>query len=184
VLRQTAREARRRSDAGAALPIAVNLASAQFRQPDFVDRVAQVLSEAQLPGELLELELTERMLMDDLGEVSRTLRALKALGVRIAIDDFGTGYSSLGHLKELPIDRVKIDRSFVAGLPDDAAAAGIVRAIVMLGRSLNLSVIAEGVETAAQRDFLVGAGCDELQGELFTPPLDAAAWDAWCAARR
>jgi len=183
VLRETAREARRCRDAGRALPIAVNLAMAQFRVPDFVDQVAQVLRDEGIPGELLELELTERMLMDDLGEVSRTLAGLRALGVRIAIDDFGTGYSSLGHLKELPIDRVKIDRSFVAGLPGDAAAAGIVRAIVMLGKSLNLSVIAEGVETPAQRDFLLAAGCDELQGELITPPLDAAAWHAWCAAR-
>jgi diguanylate cyclase (GGDEF)-like protein/PAS domain S-box-containing protein len=184
VLRETAREARRRRDAGHALPIAVNLAMAQFRVPDFVDQVAGVLRDEGLAGELLELELTERMLMDDLGEVSRTLSGLKALGVRIAIDDFGTGYSSLGHLKELPIDRVKIDRSFVAGLPGDPAAAGIVRAIVMLGQSLKLGVIAEGVETTAQRDFLTEAGCDELQGDLFTPPLDAAAWDAWCAQRR
>jgi diguanylate cyclase (GGDEF)-like protein/PAS domain S-box-containing protein len=184
VLRETAREARRRRDDGLAMPIAVNLAMAQFRVPDFVDQVAQVLRDEGIPGELLELELTERMLMDDLEEVSRTLAALKALGVRIAIDDFGTGYSSLGHLKELPIDRVKIDRSFVAGLPGDAAAAGIVRAIVMLGKSLGLSVIAEGVETAAQREFLLDAGCDELQGDLITPPLDAAAWDAWCAGRR
>jgi diguanylate cyclase (GGDEF)-like protein/PAS domain S-box-containing protein len=184
VLRETAREARRRRDAGHALPIAVNLAMAQFRVPDFVDQVAGVLRDEGLAGELLELELTERMLMDDLVEVSRTLSGLKALGVRIAIDDFGTGYSSLGHLKELPIDRVKIDRSFVAGLPGDPAAAGIVRAIVMLGQSLKLGVIAEGVETTAQRDFLTEAGCDELQGDLFTPPLDAAAWDAWCAQRR
>jgi diguanylate cyclase (GGDEF)-like protein/PAS domain S-box-containing protein len=184
VLRETAREARRCRDAGRALPIAVNLAMAQFRVPDFVDQVAQVLHDEGIAGDLLELELTERMLMDDLDEVSRTLGALKALGVRIAIDDFGTGYSSLGHLKELPIDRVKIDRSFVAGLPGDPAAAGIVRAIVMLGQSLKLGVIAEGVETTAQRDFLVHVGCDELQGDLFTPPLDAAAWGAWCAQRR
>jgi diguanylate cyclase (GGDEF)-like protein/PAS domain S-box-containing protein len=184
VLRETAREARRRRDAGHALPIAVNLAMAQFRVPDFVDQVARVLREEGIAGELLELELTERMLMDDLDEVSRTLAGLKALGVRIAIDDFGTGYSSLGHLKELPIDRVKIDRSFVAGLPGDPAAAGIVRAIVMLGRSLKLGIIAEGVETIAQRDFLTDAGCDELQGDLFTPPLDALSWDAWCRGRR
>jgi diguanylate cyclase (GGDEF)-like protein/PAS domain S-box-containing protein len=183
VLRQAAREAKRRSAlAGRALPIAVNLATAQFRVPDFVEQIAQVLSDEALPGELLELEITERMLMDDVHEVAQTLSGLKALGVRIAIDDFGTGYSSLGHLRQLSIDQVKIDRSFVAGLPDDPAAAGIVRAVVMLAKSLALGVIAEGVETEAQRAFLIAAGCDELQGDLITPPLDAAAWDAWCEA--
>jgi diguanylate cyclase (GGDEF)-like protein len=184
VLRETAREARRRRDAGHALPIAVNLAMAQFRVPDFVDQVAGVLRDEGLAGELLELELTERMLMDDLVEVSRTLSGLKALGVRIAIDDFGTGYSSLGHLKELPIDKIKIDRSFVHDLPENRDSAAITRAIIQMGVNLGLTVIAEGVETEAQRDFLARHGCDQLQGMLIGPALPAQAFEAYARQRR
>jgi EAL domain-containing protein (putative c-di-GMP-specific phosphodiesterase class I) len=108
--------------------------------------------------------------MEDIDAVSATLADLKALGVRIAIDDFGTGYSSLGRLNRLPIDRIKIDRSFVRGLPEDGGHAAIARAIVMLASSLGLTTIAEGVESEAQRDFLVALGCEELQGLLFGAP--------------
>jgi EAL domain-containing protein (putative c-di-GMP-specific phosphodiesterase class I) len=133
-----------------------------------------VLHETGLPGEALEVEINERMLMDDLDAVRVALSRLRALGVRIAIDDFGTGWSSLGHLNQLPIDRIKIDRSFVHGLPGDAGNAAIARAIVMLAQSLGREVIAEGVETEAQRAFLVGLGCAQLQGLLFGAPAPHA----------
>jgi EAL domain-containing protein (putative c-di-GMP-specific phosphodiesterase class I) len=152
------------------LPVSVNVSSLQFRDAGFGASVAQVLHEESLGGEFLELEVTERMLMEDVDAVAATLTDVKALGVRIAIDDFGTGYSSLGRLNRLPIDRIKIDRSFVRGLPDDAGHAAIAKAIVTLAQSLGLATIAEGVETAEQRDFLVALGCEELQGVLFGAP--------------
>ena len=174
VLREALRAARGWRDAGRTLPVSVNLSSLQLREPDFVDGVAAALAEAGLPGSLLEVEITERMLMDEVHTVRSTLSRLKALGVRIAIDDFGTGYSSLGHLNQLPIDRIKIDRSFVHGLPGHAGNAAIARAIVMLASSLGRDVIAEGVETEAQREFLLGLGCQQLQGMLFGAPTEGA----------
>jgi EAL domain-containing protein (putative c-di-GMP-specific phosphodiesterase class I) len=170
VLREAVFAARRWRDAGEPLPVSINLSSLQLRDSAFVAGVSAVLAEAGIPGSALEVEITERMLMDDLDAVRATLAELKALGVRIAIDDFGTGYSSLSHLNQLPIDRIKIDRSFVHGLPGDAGNAAIARAIVTLAASLQREVIAEGVETEAQRDFLVGLGCQQLQGLLFGAP--------------
>ena len=170
VLREAVRAARRWHDAGRMLPVSVNVSSLQFRDAGFGASVAEVLREAGLGGEWLELEITERMLMDDVDAVRATLVDLKALGVRIAIDDFGTGYSSLSRLNRLPIDRIKIDRSFVHGLPAHAGNAAITRAIVTLARSLGLATIAEGVETAAQRDFLLALGVEELQGFLCGAP--------------
>ena len=170
VLREAVRAARRWRDAGHALPVSVNVSSLQFRDAGFGASVAQVLRDEGVGGEWLELEITERMLMEDVDAVVATLTDLKALGVRIAIDDFGTGYSSLGRLNRLPIDRIKIDRSFVRGLPENAGHAAIARAIVMLAQTLGLATIAEGVETAAQSDFLTALGCEELQGLLFGAP--------------
>jgi EAL domain-containing protein (putative c-di-GMP-specific phosphodiesterase class I) len=164
------------------VPVAVNLSSVEFHAAGFVDSVAEVLHEEGVGGDLLELELTERMLMDDVAEVKRLLARLKALGIRIAIDDFGTGYSSLGHLKDLPIDKIKIDRSFVQDLPRDPGSAAIARAIVQLARGLGRVVIAEGVETEVQRRFLLELGCDELQGELVSRPLPAKAFARWVGA--
>jgi EAL domain-containing protein (putative c-di-GMP-specific phosphodiesterase class I) len=115
--------------------------------------------------------LTEGVLLGDAEEALRRMSALAALGVTLSIDDFGTGYSSLAYLKRFPIQRLKIDRSFVQGLPGAASDAGIANAIVQMGRALGLQVIAEGVETEAQRDFLAQAGCHEFQGFLFAPPL-------------
>jgi EAL domain-containing protein (putative c-di-GMP-specific phosphodiesterase class I) len=162
-------------------PVAVNLSSVQFHSIGFVEAMAQLLP--PIPG-LIELELTERMLMDDLVQVKQRLVRLKAMGLQISVDDFGTGYSSLGHLKELPIDKVKIDRSFVHDLPANRDSAAITRAIIQMGRSLGLTVIAEGVETEAQRDFLAEQGCDELQGMLISPPLPQAAFEVWVAQRQ
>ena len=174
VLREATQAARRWRDAGRALPVSVNLSSLQFRDAGFADSVAAALADAGLPGSALEVEITERMLMDDVDTVRATLGRLKALGVRVAIDDFGTGYSSLGHLNQLPIDRIKIDRSFVRGLPDNAGNAAIARAIITLAASLGREVIAEGVETEAQRGFLVALGCHQLQGLLFGAPTEGA----------
>jgi diguanylate cyclase (GGDEF)-like protein/PAS domain S-box-containing protein len=168
-------------------PVAVNLSTVQFQSVGFVEAVAQVLADdgdARQAASLLELELTERMLMDDLGEVKHRLHRLKAMGLGIAVDDFGTGYSSLGHLKELPIDKIKIDRSFVHDLPGNRDSSAITRAIIQMGASLGLTVIAEGVETEAQRDFLAQHGCDQLQGLLIGPALPAEAFEAWARHQR
>lgn len=186
VLRESLRTAAvwRAAQGDAAPPVAVNLSTAEFHAPGFADTVVLALAEFGLPGAALELELTERMLMHDLDAVRRTLEPLRSRGVRVAVDDFGTGYTSLAHLRDLPIDRLKVDRSFVADLPDQPRSAAIVVAIIQLGTALGLQVIAEGVETEAQRDWLLAQGCGELQGHLVCSPLTSAELDAWMAARR
>ncbi len=164
------------------VPVAVNLSTVQFQSPVFVESVAQLLG-GDGAG-LLELEITERMLMDDLPRVGARLARLQAMGVRISVDDFGTGYSSLGHLKHLPIDMLKIDRSFVHDVPAQADSVAITRAIIQMARSLGLAVVAEGVETEAQRRFLAEHGCDALQGLLISPPLPHAGFERWLEAGR
>ncbi|MET0517358.1 MAG: EAL domain-containing protein [Burkholderiaceae bacterium] len=168
----------------AAVPIAVNLSRMQFHLDGFADTVAEVLAELKLPGEWLELELTERMLMDDVASAPATLAALRALGLTISVDDFGTGYTSLAHLTQLPLDKLKIDQSFVAKLPEDAGAAAITRAIVQMGAGLGLHVSAEGVRSRAQWELLAGWGCEELQGELIGLPMAAADFEQWLRERR
>lgn len=163
--------------AGLRVPLAVNVSALQFHQSDFVDSVAEGLRRHSLPGEALELELTESILIADVGDAMRRLTALSALGVRLAIDDFGTGYSSLSYLKRFPIERIKIDRSFIADLPGSAESEAIVVAIIQMGRALRLSVTAEGVETEAQRQLLLAAGCHEMQGWLMSPALSAAEFE-------
>ncbi len=158
--------------------VAVNVSSMQFREPDFLDSVKRVLEEAQLPAALLELEVTESVLMAGVEQVSATLEALGSLGLQLAIDDFGTGYSSLGYLKRLPVHKLKIDRSFVIELPRDAHSCAIAEAIVGLANGLNLRVIAEGVETEAQAEFLRRSGCHEAQGYLYAAPLGAQDFEA------
>jgi len=185
VLREAARCAAHWQAMGLGVaPVAVNLSTMQFQSADFDQTVAQVLREEGVDGALIELELTERMLMDDLPEVGAKLRRLAALGIRVSVDDFGTGYSSLGHLKELPIDKMKIDGSFVRDLPDNRGSTAITRAIIQMARSLGITAIAEGVETDAQRSFLTLNGCDELQGELISKPLPASEFEAWVRAWR
>ena len=169
------------------VPLAVNLSQLQFQHGGFVDDIARLLGELGLPGSMLELELTERMLMHDIGAnmaaARATLLRLKGLGVRVAVDDFGTGYSSLGHLKDLPLDRLKIDRSFIQDLPGDRGSAAIARAIIQMARSLDLGVVAEGVETAAQAKWLVSQGCADVQGFLCAAPMTATGFEAWQRAR-
>jgi len=177
VLREAVRQAAAWQQQGLDLTVSVNVSAMQFQRVDFIERVAAVLATAGLPAARLELELTESILMDA-DEALHRLAALERLGVQLAIDDFGTGYSSFGYLKRFPIRRLKIDRSFVKGLPGDESDAGIVRAMIQLARSLRLKVVAEGVETPAQRDFLLQAGCDEYQGYLFAPALPPEAFES------
>ncbi|WP_462384396.1 bifunctional diguanylate cyclase/phosphodiesterase [Pseudomonas sp. Marseille-QA0892] len=153
--------------------VSVNLSARQFGDGHLSTRIARILETSGLPPSCLELELTESILMHDIGETLALLDGLKQLGLCIAVDDFGTGYSSLNYLKQFPIDVLKIDRSFVDGLPDGEQDAQIARAIIAMAHSLNLTVIAEGVETQAQLDFLREHGCDEVQGFLFGKPMPA-----------
>ena len=183
VLRQAVKQAAAWQASGMPTVVSVNVSALQFQQPGFVDGVAGVLREAGLAPEWLELELTESILLQDAQDAMLRLQALAQLGVKLAIDDFGTGYSSLAYLKRFPIGRLKIDRSFISGLPEDESDAGIVRAIVSMGRALRLQIIAEGVETVAQRDFLHQAGCDLFQGFLFSAALDVPAYEAKFGAR-
>jgi len=155
------------------LVIAVNLSALQFKHGNITDTVRLALENSGLPPEALELELTESILLQDMDAAMNTLHELKALGVHLSIDDFGTGYSSLSYLKRLPVDRLKIDRSFVGDVVRDADAAAIVKAIIQLGHTLQLEVTAEGVETGGQYDFLKESGCDEAQGYLFSKPIVA-----------
>jgi diguanylate cyclase (GGDEF)-like protein len=152
------------------LQVAINLSPAQFRHGDLAGLVHTVLLETGLPAHRLELEITEGVLIGDYSRATSILRRLKALGVRIAMDDFGTGYSSLSYLQAFPFDKIKIDRAFVSNLDRNAQAAAIVRAVIGLGRGLNLPVVAEGVETEDQLAFLSREACDEVQGYLVGRP--------------
>lgn len=174
VLRQACSQARDWLDAGMPpLLMAVNLSARQLQQPDIVARVATILTETGLPAETLKLELTESMIMGHGEEVVTLLQALKALGIRLSIDDFGTGYSSLAYLKRFPIDELKIDQGFVRDIPNDSDDNQIAIAIIGMAHGLRLKVMAEGVETQAQQDFLSQHGCDAFQGYLFSRPLPA-----------
>ncbi len=153
--------------------ISVNLSPTQFAQPGIVDTVAEVLRRTSLPATRLELEITEGMLMHDTQNALRTLMALKALGVKIAMDDFGTGYSSLSYLRKFPFDKIKIDRSFISDMDDNAEAETIVHAIIAMSRSLRLDVTAEGVETQQQLTMLRAHGCMFAQGYLLGRPCPA-----------
>ena len=174
VLIRACTEAKRWQDAGAhGFQIAVNLSPRQFMQSDLVTDVRQILRDAGLAPEFLELEITENMVMNNPLRAADILRELRAIGVHLAIDDFGTGYSSLSYLKRFPVNTIKIDRSFIKDLPDDADDAAITNAVIAMGCSLRLQVVAEGVETAAQAEFLRTHGCDLMQGYLISRPIAA-----------
>lgn len=174
VLREACTQARRWQLEGLPrITMAVNLSVSQFAKQDLEVLVAQVLKDTGLPAADLELEITENMLMDDVSGSVEVLHRLKALGVQLAIDDFGTGYSSLSYLKRFPIDRLKIDRSFVTHLVSDPNDAAVTQAVIAMAHSLGLNVTAEGVETPAQRDFLTTHRCDEVQGYYFSKPKPA-----------
>ena len=156
-----------------ALRVAVNISARQFAHDDLHADIVRVLQETGLAPELLELEITESLTMENPEHAAALLKKLKALGIRLAIDDFGTGYSSLGYLKRFPIDNVKIDRSFIQDIPDDEDDVAITQAVIAMAHSLRLKVIAEGVETAEHLAFLRTHGCDEAQGYLFGAPMPA-----------
>jgi len=188
VLRQAADTARRWREQGLTnghgpMRIAVNLSRMQFHLDGFADTVKRVLADSGAKGQWLELELTERMLIDDIEHAPATLTQLRSLGLTVSVDDFGTGYTSLAHLTELPLDKLKIDQGFVARLPDDVGAQAITRAIVQMAVGLGLTVTAEGVRTAAQWQLLAGWGCQQFQGELVGAPMPTAEFEAWVRAR-
>ncbi|TFF35460.1 EAL domain-containing protein [Pseudomonas sp. RIT623] len=158
--------------------VSVNISARQFSDGQLGTRIATILEETGLPPACLELELTESILMREVNEAMQILDSLKNLGLSIAVDDFGTGYSSLNYLKQFPIDVLKIDRTFVDGLPEGEQDAQIARAIIAMAHSLNLAVIAEGVETHEQLEFLREHGCDEVQGYLFGRPMPANQFEA------
>ncbi len=167
----------------AALSIAVNVSVRQFRHPEFVDGVIAEIKRTGIPPKRLKLELTESLLADGMEITLAKMGTLKALGVTLALDDFGTGYSALSLLKLLPLDQLKIDRAFVADVLSDRSDAAISRTIITLAHSLNLEVMAEGVETQAQRDFFIAEGCEHFQGDLFSKPLPIKALEAYLAAQ-
>ena len=158
--------------------IAVNLSARQLAHPDFVSTVKQILNTTGAPPWRLKLEITESMLLTDIDQTIEKLHALSSMGIQLSLDDFGTGYSSLSYLKRLPLDQLKIDQSFVRDVLLDASDAAIARSIIGLADSLGLTVIAEGVETQEQREFLAEQGCFAYQGYLFGRPAPLADFEA------
>jgi len=163
------------------LELAINVSAYQFHKPDFVETVAAVIREYQFAPARLKLELTESVVLNDVADVVTRMHALKALGVKLSLDDFGTGYSSLSYLKQLPLDQLKIDQSFVRDIATDPNDAVMVQTIINLAQNFRLNVIAEGVETEAQLDFLKRNGCMAYQGYLFGKPVLPGEFEALLA---
>jgi EAL domain-containing protein (putative c-di-GMP-specific phosphodiesterase class I) len=161
------------------LILAVNVSSRQFRQPEFVSQIKATVHRHAINPKLLKFELTESLLLENIEDTIAKMNALKEIGVRFSLDDFGTGYSSLQYLKRLPLDQLKIDQSFVSDIATDSSDKTIVSTIIAMAHSLNLDVIAEGVESIEQRQFLLNEGCTNFQGYLFSPPLPVAAFEAF-----
>jgi len=160
------------------LVLAVNVSSKQLRQPDFVAQIASLVQHHAIEPKRLKLELTESMLLENIEHTVLTMTALKEIGVQISLDDFGTGYSSLQYLKRLPLNQLKIDQSFVRDIATDSNDKAIVRTIIVMAHSLNLEVIAEGVETEEQKQFLYDSNCTHYQGYLFSKPVPIAEFEA------
>ncbi len=174
VMEQACLEAKRWHDSGHPIRIAVNVSGEQFQQSDLVAFTKSVLEKTKINPRFLELEVTESAFMEDIQQTIKTLKELHALGIELAIDDFGTGYSSLSYLRQFPIDRLKIDQSFIRNALNNSDDAAIAKTIIALGRSLNLKIIAEGVETADHEQFLISEGCDEVQGYRYSRPVPSA----------
>jgi EAL domain-containing protein (putative c-di-GMP-specific phosphodiesterase class I) len=160
------------------LVLAVNVSAKQFRQADFVAQVQAAVQHHAINPILLKLELTEGMLLENIEDTIATMNALKEIGVQFSLDDFGTGYSSLQYLKRLPLDQLKIDQSFVRDIAIDSSDKAIVRTIIAMAQSLDMDVIAEGVETEEQRQFLLDEGCTHYQGYLFSKPVPIEQFEA------
>jgi diguanylate cyclase (GGDEF)-like protein/PAS domain S-box-containing protein len=184
VLEKAATQARNWQDEGRDLSMSVNLSARQFADPSLVDHIRTALEQSRLDAGRLRLEVTESVVMENAEEAARVLRELQALGLGVSIDDFGTGYSSLAYLKRFPIDQFKIDQSFIQDLEDRDESEAIVMAIIRLARSLGLATVAEGVETAAHRDYLAHAGCDLAQGYFYSPPMPAEGFLRWLDERK
>jgi EAL domain-containing protein (putative c-di-GMP-specific phosphodiesterase class I) len=164
------------------LVLAVNVSAVQFNQLNFVEKLVALLVQTGAPPKRLKLELTESLLLDNAERVIATMHVLKARGICFSLDDFGTGYSSLAYLKSLPLDQLKIDQSFVRDVLTDPNDAAIARTVIALGQSMRLAVIAEGVETKGQRDFLESSGCHAFQGYLFSRPLPLEDFERFLSA--
>ena len=164
--------------------LAINISARQFHQRDLCERLVEIVTAAGLTPHAIEVEITESLALFDAEHAVETIRALKRTGAQIAIDDFGTGHSSLNYLRRFDADHIKIDRSFVAGIGGPGSDDTIVKAIVAMGHSLGLKIVAEGVETAVQYDFLRAQGCDLVQGNLFAPPMDPQQLEALLAGKR
>jgi EAL domain-containing protein (putative c-di-GMP-specific phosphodiesterase class I) len=175
ILQTACRQTKQWLALGFNITVSVNLSTRQLNQKNLLEVIADTLRQTQLPAQNLMLELTESMMMSNIEAHIVDLQTLKALGVHVSIDDFGTGYSSLSYLKRLPIDELKIDKSFVDDIDCDESDRDIVRSIVTLGHNLRLKVVAEGVEQQAQVDFLKDNGCDIIQGYFYSKPLAATA---------
>ncbi|MCB5191729.1 EAL domain-containing protein [Methylobacillus arboreus] len=173
VLREACKQAMEWKEMGLALRMSVNLSGRQFRQECLVQTVTRIIEQTGMDTSLLELEITETVLMEDAEATTTRLVDLKAMGMHLAIDDFGTGYSSMAYLKRFPVSRLKIDRSFIRDIPQDADDVAITTATIQMAHSLKLEVVAEGVETNAQLQFLLEQGSDIIQGYLFSHPIDA-----------
>jgi len=151
--------------------VAVNVSVRQFIHPDFLAVVEQILEETGMPGKRFEIEITESLFAEDMNKISGTLKTLKEKGIAVSVDDFGTGYSSLSRLKDMPIDCLKIDRSFVLGVDSRKNDQSIISAILSMAKGMDIRVIAEGIDNDRQLDFLIENGCTEAQGFLFSRPL-------------
>jgi EAL domain-containing protein (putative c-di-GMP-specific phosphodiesterase class I) len=151
--------------------LSLNLSTKQLRQKDFIEFLQKTMQQNNFKPSWLELEVTESQIMQNPQEAIETLKRISSLGVKIAVDDFGTGYSSLSYLKKLPIDKLKIDKSFVQELPQDKESVAIIQAIIALAKALNLELMAEGVENKAQKDFMIQNGCNYIQGYYFSKPI-------------
>jgi EAL domain-containing protein (putative c-di-GMP-specific phosphodiesterase class I) len=162
------------------IEVAVNISVRQMSQPDFVGEVLRILKTTGARPKNLRLELTESMFVEHFDEIIRKMTDLKTYGVKFSIDDFGTGFSSLSYLKYLPIDQLKIERTFVQDIVEDASSSAIAESIILMSRALGLSVVAEGVETEAQRKSLIGLGCNSFQGWLISQPLPVQEFQAMC----
>ena len=170
-------------EAGLRMTVAVNLSASDLLDESLAERIAGLLAEHGVPAGALELEITESVIMIDPKRAREVLEALRALGLRIAVDDYGTGYCALAYLRDLPIDELKIDRSFIASVTTDPRSAAIVRSTIELAHALGLKVVAEGIEHQQALDALTAFGCDYAQGYHFSRPLPAGAFTAWTHTR-
>ena len=162
----------------------MNVSARQFYQPDFVDQVRKTLKATGANAQRLKIELTESSLVENLEDIIAKMTALKSIGVSFSMDDFGIGYSCLSYLKQMPLDQLKIDQSFVHNIITDQKDAAICRAIVALAQSLGLSVIAEGVETEIQKNFLASIGCDAYQGYFFSRPISIESFEEYAQSNQ